>query len=125
MLASVSVTIPIFDWGISRSREQQARLRAQAVASQRALALRTFNQQFYSSREQALSAARRVQILQAAVGDAERNLQTSIARYRAGEAPILEVTDAQTTLAAQRAALFQALFDYQIARTRLAQATGQ
>ncbi|HKP13184.1 MAG TPA: TolC family protein [Blastocatellia bacterium] len=125
VLASISLTIPLFDWGISRSRERQAQLRAQSVEAQRALALRTFNQQFYSAREQALSAARRVQTLQAAVTDAERNVQTSVARYRAGEAPILEVTDALTTLAAQRAALFQALFDYQIARTRLAQAAGQ
>ena len=125
VLASISVTIPLFDWGASRSREHQAQLRAQSVDAQRALALRTFNQQFYSARAQALSAARRVGILQQAVGDAERNVQTSIARYRAGEAPILEVTDAQTTLATQRAALFQALFDYQIARTRLAQAAGQ
>lgn len=125
VLASISVTIPLFDWGASRSRERQAQLRAESVDSQRALALRTFNQQFYSAREQALSAARRVQILQQAVLDAERNVQTSIARYRAGEAPILEVTDAQTTLSTQRAALFQALFDYQIARTRLAQAAGQ
>ena len=119
------MTIPLFDWGASRSRERQAQLRAQSVTSQRALALRTFNQQFSTARAQALSAARRVGILQQAVGDAERNVQTSIARYRAGEAPILEVTDAQTTLATQRAALFQALFDYQIARTRLAQAAGQ
>jgi outer membrane protein len=125
VLASVSVTIPIFDWGISRSRERQAQLRVQSVEAQRTLALRNFNQQFYSAREQALSAARRVQVLQTAVADAERNVQTSVARYRAGEAPILEVTDALTLLATQRAALFQALFDYQIARTRLAQAAGQ
>jgi outer membrane protein TolC len=125
VLAAISLTIPIFDWGVSRSRERQAQLRAQSVDAQRVLALRTFNQQFYSARAQALSAARRTQILQAAVADAVRNVQTSIARYRAGEAPILEVTDAQTTLATQRAALFQALFDYQIARTRLQQAAGQ
>jgi outer membrane protein TolC len=56
---------------------------------------------------------------------AERNLDVSIARYRAGEAPILEVTDAQTTLIAQRTAYYQALFDYQSARARLAQAIGQ
>ncbi|HVG18687.1 MAG TPA: TolC family protein, partial [Blastocatellia bacterium] len=124
-LASISVTIPIFDWGASRSREQQARLRARAAESERALALRTFAQQFYTARAQALSAATRVRILQASVTDAERNAQTSIARYRGGEAPILEVTDAQTTLATQRAALFQALYDYQVARARLAQAAGQ
>ncbi len=124
-LASISVTIPIFDWGASRSREQQARLRARQVESERALALRMFAGQFYTARALALSAAARVRTLQASVADAERNVQTSIARYRAGEAPILEVTDAQTTLATQRASLYQALFDYQVARARLAQAAGQ
>jgi outer membrane protein TolC len=124
-IASISVTIPIFDWGASRSREQQARLRARTAESQRALALRSFAQQFYTARAQALSAATRVRILQASLTDAERNVQTSVARYRGGEAPILEVTDAQTTLATQRAALFQALYDYQVARARLAQAAGQ
>lgn len=125
VLASVSVTIPIFDWGASRSREQQARLRARNAEAERAIATRTFAQQFYTARAQAVSAATRIRVLQASVADAERNAQTSIARYRSGEAPILEVTDAQTTLAAQRAALFQALYDYQVARARLAQAAGQ
>jgi outer membrane protein TolC len=124
-LASVSVTIPIFDWGASRSRELQAQLRARSAEQERQLALRNFAQQFYTARAQALSAAVRARLLQQSVADAERNVQTSISRYRAGEAPILEVTDAQTTLAAQRASLFQALFDYQIARARLAQAAGQ
>jgi outer membrane protein TolC len=124
-LASVSVTIPIFDWGASRSRERQARLREQTASAERELALRSFAQQFYTARAQAISAARRVGILQASVADAERNVKTSVERYRAGEAPILEVTDAETTLAAQRAALFQALFDYRIARARLAQAAGE
>jgi outer membrane protein TolC len=124
VLAGVSVTIPLFDWGASHSRERQAKLRAQTAESQQKMALRSFNQQFYTARAQAVSAAARIRVLQASLADAELNVQTSIARYRAGEAPILEVTDSQTTLAAQRAALFQALFDYQIARARLAQASG-
>jgi len=124
-MATVNLTIPIFDWGASRSRERQARFRAQTIESERTVALRNFNQQFYAARAQALSAANRVELLRASVVDAERNVQTSISRYRAGEAQILEVTDAQTTFASQRAALYQALFDYQIARARLAQAAGQ
>ena len=56
---------------------------------------------------------------------AQSNLDASIARYRAGEAQIVEVTDAQTSLAAQRLAYFQAIFDYQIALARLRQAAGQ
>jgi outer membrane protein TolC len=125
VLASITLTIPLFDWGASRSRERQARLRAQTVTNERTLAERTFAQQFSTARTQAISAASRIRLLQDSVATAERILETSIARYRAGEAPILEVTDAQTSLATQRAALFQALFDYQIARARLAQATGQ
>ncbi len=125
VLATINVTIPIFDWGLTKSRERQADLRAKSLKSQSDLALRNFTQQFYSARAQALSAAARVSVLRNGITEAEQNLQTSISRYRAGEAQIIEVTDAQTTLAAQRAALFQALFDYQIARARLRQAAGQ
>jgi outer membrane protein TolC len=125
VLATLSLTIPVFDWGASRSREQQARLRAKSFVSERDLALRNFTQQFYAARAQALAAASRYQFLSQSVGNAERNLQASIARYRAGEAAIIEVTDAQSTLAAQRAALNQALFDYHQARARLLQVTGQ
>jgi outer membrane protein TolC len=123
--ASLGVTIPIFDWGASRSRELQARDRAAIAESARLLALRTFEQQFYDARAQALAAASRIRLASEGVARAERNLEVSIARYRAGEAPILEVTDAQTTLIAQRTAYYQALFDYQSSRARLAQATGQ
>ncbi|HWX41900.1 MAG TPA: TolC family protein, partial [Blastocatellia bacterium] len=121
----INITVPIFDWGISKSREQQARLRGQSVDSQRTVALRGLTQQFYAARTQALTAADRVDALRAGIVDAERNLQTSIARYRAGEAPILEVTDATSTLASERSSLYQALFDYQVARAKLAQAAGQ
>lgn len=122
--ATVSVTIPIFDWGASRSRERQAQLRLQTLESSRLLALRGFAQQFYTARAQALSAASRARLVAASLPDAERNVTLSIARYRAGEAPILEVTDAQNTLAAARTAYYQALFDYQVALTRLRQASG-
>jgi outer membrane protein TolC len=125
VLATVSLTIPIFDWGASRSRERQAKLRSQTVESQRKLAQRGFAQQFNSSRIQALSAASRITLLRAALGDAQRNVDASIARYRAGEAPIIEVTDSLATLAAQRAALNQAVFDYQIAKAKLAQSAAQ
>lgn len=125
MQATVGVTIPLFDWGASKSRERQAQLRLQALDSTRLLALRSFNQQFAAARAMALSAANRISLTRAGVTDAERNLDISIARYRAGEAQIIEVTDAQTTLTAQRAALYQALYDYQVALARLRQATGQ
>jgi outer membrane protein TolC len=123
--AGISFNIPIFDWGASRSRERQARLRAEVAENERTLALRGFTEQFYTARAQAASAESRVRLAREGVTKAQDNLASSIARYRAGEAQIVEVTDAQTTLVEQRTALHQAIFDYQIALSRLRQATGQ
>jgi outer membrane protein TolC len=123
--AAVSLTIPIFDWGATRSKERQARLRVQVAENERTIALRGFTQQFFAARSQAASAAARVRLAREGVLEAQTNLAASIARYRAGEAQIIEVTDAQTILVTQRTALYQALFDYQTALGRLRQATGQ
>jgi outer membrane protein TolC len=123
--AAVSLTIPIFDWGASRSRERQARLRAEITENETTLARRGFTHEFYAAQAQAESAAARIRLAQDGVNKAQDNLAASIARYRAGEAQIIEVTDAQTTLVAQRGALYQAIFDYQVALGRLKLATGQ
>jgi outer membrane protein TolC len=123
--AGISLNIPIFDWGASRSREQQARLRVDIAENERILALRGFSQQFYAAQAQAANAATRIGIAREGVVKAQDNLSASIARYRAGEAQIVEVTDAQTTLVVQRSSLYQAIFDYQTALARLRQATGQ
>ncbi|MDX6692687.1 MAG: hypothetical protein QOF02_290 [Blastocatellia bacterium] len=123
--ASVGVSVPLFDWGASRSRERQARLRADAAESARVAAARGFAQQFFTARAQAIAAATRIRLATQGIADAESNVAASRARYRAGEAGIIEVTDAQNTLNARRTALYQAIFDYQTARARLLQATGQ
>ena len=123
--ALFSLTIPIFDWGASKSREKQAQLRAQIAENERATALRGFTQQFYAAQAQVTTAAVRIKLAGTGVTQAQSNLSASVARYRAGEAQIIEVTDALTTLAAQRSALYQAIFDYQTALARLRQAAGQ
>ncbi len=125
VLATFSLTIPIFDWGASRSRELQAQFRSQALESTRNVALRGYAQQFSTTRVQAISAAARIRMAGNSLTDAQHNVEVSIARYKAGEAQIVEVTDAQNTLAAQRVALAQAIYDYQVALARLRQATGK
>lgn len=123
--AAVTLTIPILDWGASKSRERQARFRADIAENERTMALRGFTQQFYEARAQAASAASRIALAREGVLKAQDNLSASIARYRAGEAQIVEVTDAQTTLVEKRSALHQAIFDYQTALAKLRQTTGQ
>jgi len=123
--ASIGLSIPIFDAGISRSRARQAGLRAQVAESTRLAALRSFAQGFYSARTQAFSAEARIRLASNGIRDAESNLTASLARYRAGEASIVEVTDAQNTLVTKRTNFYQAIFDYQTARARLMLATGR
>jgi len=123
--AAISLTVPIFDWGTSQSKEAQARLRAELAQNERAIALRGFTEQFHAARTQTSSAATRIDIARQGVSKAQSNLASSIARYRAGEAQIVEVIEAQTTLIEQRTALYQAIFDYQVALARLKQSTGR
>ncbi|HEX7419874.1 MAG TPA: TolC family protein [Thermoanaerobaculia bacterium] len=125
LLATANIDIPIFDWGLTRSRQRQAELRAQSATLQQQLVIRDLYLQFATARQEATTAAERVDNARRALADAERNLTVSISRYRAGEGPITEVTDAQTTLANQRLTLQQALYDYQIARAHLLEAVGQ
>jgi outer membrane protein TolC len=122
---SVGVSIPLFDKGASKSREAQARLRIRQAQNARALAERQFAQAFFSARTQAVSARSRVRQIAASITDAEANVAASMARYRAGEASIIEVTDANSNLILQRQAFYQAIFDYQTARARLLRAIGQ
>ncbi len=122
---SVGLNFPLFDKGASRSRETQARLRLQQTENTRVLAQRQFVQAFYAARTQAVSAASRIRQIAASITDAEKNVSASLARYQAGEASIIEVTDAQNLLITLRGSLYQAIFDYQTARARLLRAIGQ
>lgn len=123
--ANVGVSIPLFDFGAIRSRQTQAQLKIKQTENTRQLAERQFAQEFYTARTQAVSAASRIRQLGDSIKDAEMNLSASLARYRAGEAAIVEVTDAQNLLITQKQSLYQAIFDYQTARARLLRAIGK
>ena len=117
--AELNLNVPLLDWGAADDKYEQAALRAAAVQSQTVVAAQSRLQSYLTARQQAVSATRRIALLRTAVADAQQSLGMALARYRAGEGPILEVTDAQSTLASQRTGLFQAIFDYQIALTEL------
>lgn len=123
--ATVGVSIPLLDFGASRSRQTQAELRAQIAEQSKIFAERMLAQNFRAAVLQATSARERIRLIGETIAKAEKVVEVSTLRYRAGEAPITEVTDAQTTLLNQRAALYQAIFDYQIALARLRQAVGK
>ena len=123
--ATIGVSVPIFDFGISKSRETQARIQAQNLEQTKIFTTRMLTQQFRSAELQARSASGRIRLIGESIKNAEKVVEVSLLRYRAGEAQITEVTDAQTQLINQRTALYQAIYDYQIALARLRQAVGK
>jgi outer membrane protein TolC len=123
--AIVTLTIPVFDFGASRSRETQARLRAQSAEVQRESTLRQLRQEFYTARATALAALVRIRETQSAVDNALRNLMIILARYRAKKATITDVVDAQSAFVEARLANSQAIIDYRTSRIRLEPNLGQ
>ena len=123
--ATIGVTIPIFDFGISKSRIRQAEIKAQIAQQSKVFTTRILTQQYRAAVLQAQSARDRIRLLGDSIKNAEKVVEVSLLRYRAGEAQFIEVTDAQTQLINQRAALYQAIYDYRIALARIRQAVGK
>jgi outer membrane protein TolC len=123
--AIISLNIPVFNWGASRSRAEQARLRAQSLDLQRESALQQLRQEFYTARANALSAIERVGMTRAATTASQQSLTLIFAAYRLKKRTILDVIDAQANYAAARLAYYQSIADYRTNRVRLEVDPGQ
>jgi outer membrane protein TolC len=117
--AVISLNIPVWNFGASKSRETQARLRLRALELQRESTLQQLRQEFYTQRAAALAAIARIKATETAANAAQTNLNLIFVRYRQGKAVISDIIDAQSNYAATRLAYYQAIADYHTARVRL------
>ena len=117
--ATVSLNIPIFNFGASKSRAAQAQIRARSFDAQRANEVLQLKQEFYAARAGALSAWDRIRYSMQAATAAQQNLLLIFGRYRSKNASLLEVIDAQSNYSETRQAYYQAIADYHSARARL------
>ena len=117
--AVMSLNVPVWNFGASRSRATQARLRARALELQRDNLTQQLRQEFYTERAAALSALARIKFAETAANAAQENLNLIFIRYRQNQAQITDVIDAQANYAATRLAYYQAIVDYRTARVRL------
>lgn len=122
---AVQLNVPIFNGGLTRGRLTVATSRQH----QAELQLGNVRGQVEQDVRLALSTLRttveRVNAADEAMRLAERELEMSRDRFRAGVADNLEVISAQTSLANARAAQVQALAAYNAARLNLAAASGR
>jgi outer membrane protein len=118
--ALITLNIPIWNWGATRSRTQQAELRRAQAQRELSFQQRRLLAEIQSLYAEAQTAASELAGLDRSAQLAAESLKLANLRYRGGEATVLEVVDAQNSLV-------QADFNYQdgAVRYRLALANLQ
>jgi len=121
----LSLTMPIWDAGVTRARENEARAalgQARARLSQSRVDIGNTVQQAELNIE---DAKQRLDASRVAAEAATRNLEAENARYQQGLAIPIDLTAAQLQYFTSQANEIQALYDYYIAQAQLKQALGQ
>ena len=118
------MTIPVWTWGAARSKVRQAQLRLQQARNDLSLTQRQLLANLNSFYLEADSAAMQMASLRHSMELSAESLKLTMLRYQSGEATVLEVADAQTTLAQARNAYDDGLVRYRVAVANLQTLTG-
>jgi outer membrane protein TolC len=121
---TVSLNFPVWDWGVRRSKVKQAELKREQAGLDLSTTQRTLIKNLHAFFEEAQTAREQVDLLRRAVDLASESLRLNTLRYQAGEATILELVDAQTTLTQARNAYDDGLVRYRVALGNLQTLTG-
>ena len=120
-----TVTVPIWNWGATRSKVRQAELQRQQAQYDLTFAQRGLQSNLNSYYLESQAARGQLDSLQSSLGLSVESLRLTVLRYQAGEATALEVVDAQSTLALARNAYDDGLVRYRVALAGLQTLTGR
>jgi outer membrane protein TolC len=122
--AIASVTLPVWNWGATRSRVRQAELVRQQAETDLRLTRREVQAGLESLYLEARIAQAQLDSLRASVDLAAESLRLTNLRYQGGEATALEVVDAQSTAALARDGYDAGLTRYRLAIVNIQANTG-
>jgi outer membrane protein TolC len=117
--AQVTLNIPVWNWGLTRSKIKQAELKRDQAQLDMTLVQRTLQANLATAYAEAQAAQGQLDSLRSSVDLAAESLRLTVLRYRAGEATALEVVDAQNTATLSRNAYDDGLARYRIALASL------
>lgn len=98
--SAVTLQLPIWNWGANTSKLKQASLQKKQAIVELSAAQRTLLANIRSFYDEARAARDELELLASSAQLAAESLRLTNLRYRAGEATVLEVVDAQNTLTA-------------------------
>lgn len=122
--AQATLNIPVWNWGATRSKVRQAELRTRQAQLDLSLTQRELLATLHSFYLEAQTTQSQLDSLKQSALFAQESMRLMLLRYEAGEASVLEVVDAQTTLTQARNALDDGLARYRLALANLQTLTG-
>lgn len=122
--AQAQLNIPVWNWGANRSKIKQAELQVQLAKNDLSFTQRQLLAELNQFYQEAQLASSQVASLQHTMDLSAEGLRLTILRYQAGEATILEVADAQSTLVQARNAYLDGLVRYRLGIGNLQTLTG-
>ena len=131
LAATLNVSVPIFDGGLSRARVQEARADVATAQTNRRNAEDQVSLEVQQAYIALVQGRDRVQVANVGLSQAREAFRLARVRYNAGVSqqvgisPQLELINAQSTLAQSEANQVNALYDYNVARAQLDKAAGR
>ncbi len=122
--AQATLNIPVWNWGATHSKVQQAALREKQSQLDLSLTERQLDASVITSYQEAQTALAEVASLRESADLAQESLRLTLLRYKSGESTTLEVVDAQTTVTQARNAYADGLLRYRVGFAALQQLTG-
>ena len=122
--AQVTLTVPVWNWGATRSKVKQAELKRDQAQLDLSIAQRTVDSNLAAAYAELTAARAQLESLKSSVDLAAEELRLTILRYQAGEATALEVVDAQNGAVLARNANDDGLARYRVALASLKVLTG-
>ena len=121
---TASLNIPVWDWGVRRSKVRQSELKQKGAEADLSMTQRMLIRNLRGLYDEAETAHRQIDLLRRGADLASEGLRLSSLRYQAGEATIVELTDAQTSLSQARNAYDDGMVRYRLAVSNLQTHTG-
>jgi outer membrane protein TolC len=122
--ATATLSIPIWNWGATRSKVVQADLRHKQAQRELSLTQRKLLANMRSLYGEAEAARDELELLKSSTDLAAESLRLTTLRYQGGEATVLEVVDAQNALTQARNGYSDGLLRYRTALANLQTLTG-
>ena len=123
-VAQATLNIPVFNWWTTKSKVRQAELKRQQAQLDVSLTLRELNASLRASYLEGQTALAQLDLLRHTLDLARESLRLTTIRYEAGEVTVLEVVDAQSTLAQARNSCDEGLARYRLVLANIQTLTG-